>query len=182
MEKGINKLLIVLSILSLFIYPFSIYGSVLLGATALILSLLLVKEKETTSKVLQPFVFLCLIVVIRSVFTLILGMIQKFALVGTYNSNLMSSISKTLNIIDAIIYIALILFIIVAIVFMLLNKDIPLVSNITNKLVGIESAKEPKSPKDNKKNKKQTTIIIDATNKNKSKPNTIEKDQTNKNN
>lgn len=165
MDKSINKLFIFMSILSLFIYPFSTYGSVLVGAISLILSILLIKEKDLTSKVLQPFILLCFIVIIKSVFTLILYMIQRFAYIGEANYKLINSISDTLYFIDAMLYIFVLIFIIISIICFCKNLDIPFVSNLSNKILGIENSQSSNNKP--KKHKKPTTIIIDGTNKKK---------------
>ncbi len=165
MDKSINKLFIFMSILSLFIYPFSTYGSVLVGAIALILSILLIKEKELTSKVLQPFILLCFIVIIKSVFTLILYMIQRFAYIGEANYKLINNISDALYFIDAMLYIFVLIFIVVSIICFFKNLDIPFVSNLSNKILGIENSQSSENKP--KKHKKPTTIIIDGTNKKK---------------
>lgn len=180
MEK-INKVFVYMALLALFIYPLSIYGSVLVAVTALVLSITLVKEKEQTTKVLQPVLMLGSLVVVRSVFALILAIIQKFASVAE-NYEVVSNINKTINVIDAILLIVLIAFIVLATVFIVMDKDIPFVEFVSNKILGIETQKPEKQRKEKEptvvvreKTKPQTssvkktrkgTIIIDATKKN----------------
>lgn len=180
MEK-INKVFVYMALLALFIYPLSIYGSILVVATALILSITLVKDKGQTSKVLQPTILLVSLVVVRSVFALILAIIQKFASVAE-NYRVVTNISNTINVIDALLLIVLIAFISIATVFIVMNKDIPFVEWVANKILGIETQKpakqrkesdpvvtvkrEPKKQTSSVKKTKRGTIIIDATKKN----------------
>ena len=180
MEK-INKVFVYMALLALFIYPLSIYGSVLVAVTALILSITLVKQKEQTSKVLQPVLMIGSIVVVRSVFVLILSIIQKFASVAE-NYKVVTNINKTINVIDAILLIVLIAFIALATVFIVMDKNIPFVEWVSNKVLGIETEKPAKQKKEKEptvvvrkrptqqtssvKKTRNGTIIIDATKKN----------------
>ncbi len=179
MEK-VNKVFIYMALLALFVYPLSIYGSIIIAVTALVLSIVLVKNKEQTGKVLQPVLMTVAIVVARSIFALILSIIQRFASIAE-NYEVVNNVNKALSCIDAIFLIVLIIFIVVATVFIVINKDIPIAEYFSNKILGIHTEKqsykkeveptvavktESKQQNSSVKKTKKGTIIIDATKKN----------------
>ena len=114
-------------------------------------------------------------------FAFILNIIQKFATVAE-NYKVVTNISNTINVIDALLLIVLIGYIVLATIFIVKDKDIPYIDWVANKILGIETIKPAKQKKEKapiitvtREPKKQTssvkktrngTIIIDATKRN----------------
>ncbi len=157
MEKNFGKILIVLSIFGLAIYPFSIYGSIIFSLLVLLSAGLILKDKAVTGKVLQPFLLLATVVFVNSVISFVWQIMTYFAQLGAnyYGSGFYKFLIKSDYFISAILLLYLLIFGIITIIFMASGKEVPLYGPLSKKILNNhESKPEP--------NEKEGEIVIET--------------------
>ncbi len=137
MEK-FGKVLVMLSILGLAIYPFSIYGSLIFSLLVLLGAGLILKDSKVTKKVLQPFLLLASVAFVKATIAFVWQIMTYFAQLGKnyYGSGFYNFLVKSDYFISAILLLFLLVFGIITIVYMMADKDVPLYGNLSKRLLG----------------------------------------------
>lgn len=145
MEKR-KSLFMVLAIASLVLYPINDLACILLCLTSLLLSVLVLKDKETTIKVLQPTLMVATLYSLRSVLAIIVNTITNFAMLkdNYYSSNLYENVTKFNRIMSSIYLIITLVFIVTTIICFALKKNTPGYGCLAKKVAG-EKTSNPKT-------------------------------------
>ena len=135
MEKRKN-LFVVLSVASLVLYPINDLACIILCLTSLLCSVLILKSKETTIKVLQPTLMLASLYILRSVLAIIINTITNFAMLkdNYYSTKLYHNITDFNRIMSSIYLIALFIYLVTTIICFSVKKDVPLFGCLSKKL------------------------------------------------
>ena len=150
--------LIILSIVAIAFYPISITISLFLGVATMIVAFLALKDKVQIKKVAQVTTLLLFVVVIGLCFDLIADLLF---VCGSFSANYYASdfarlvtVLRTLfNLIEMLATIAAL---VIAIVFLLAKKDIPVVKNLVDFAIDGKKIKKEEKKQD-KSNDKQDT-------------------------
>ena len=144
MKKSYYFVLIVISFVSMLLFPVNIMSSLFLCFGALILAFL-TDDIKAIKKVLQPALAHISVTVLYGFVNLFLQILNKFAGLSEnfHNSGLYHFVNDTLIITSAICYIILFVVFVVGIIFYLMKKDIPLINIATDKILKINNNKKP---------------------------------------
>jgi len=139
MDKN-SKILVLLSVFSLVLYPISDLLAVGVALTVLLCSCFILKSNETTIKTLQPALMLSSVYILRGVISLIMNVITNIANATDkyYSTSLYENVSKFNNIFSVICTLIIVVYLVITIVFFALKKDVPLFGSLAKKITGQE--------------------------------------------
>lgn len=139
MNKSMQAFLISLVFIGVLLFAVPTLGpfcSVLFGIIPVLVAMFGVKDKQTSSKTLQPYIILAAIAVVRLFFDFLFYIIITMG--GDVNAQM------AYLIIQVILLIVLVALEIVALVFICLKKDVPVVGGWANKIAGVEEKSQSK--------------------------------------
>ena len=141
MEKR-KILFIVLAVSSLVLYPINDLACILICLTSLLSSVLILKDKQTTIKVLQPTLMVATLYSIRSILAIIVSTINNFAMLkdNYYSSSIYENITKYNRVMSAIYLIVTFIFIVTTIICFSIKKNTPVYGCLAKKIT--ENKKE----------------------------------------
>ena len=128
--------LIILSIFALAYLPFNELTSIIVALTSVFASAFIMKDNETTKKVLQPTILIGAILSFEMLFNYLILILQKCGMYSTkyYSSDLydfLNGFSNTINLISVLLTIALV---VLVIVLFIAKADVPLVGKLADKI------------------------------------------------
>lgn len=146
MNRTRDFMLIVLSFIAILIFPLTIYGSIIVGLTTVILGKYLKIEDNYNCNILQNTIFLGFVSIIKGIYSLIIIIINTFArLSNSYISsgfyNFINKFELTLN---AVLYLFILVYIIMAIIYFIKNKKIPVIGKLANNIINPKPKTESK--------------------------------------
>ena len=131
-----EKLTLALTLVGLALYPLNDLACVLTMLTAVLLSVFVCADKETTRKVLQPAYCLGALYVWRGVNGLFVNIVTYFAQLsdGYYSSGLYESTTNFTRVISALYLLVFIAIVMLTVLFVFVKKtDIPFVGKLVDK-------------------------------------------------
>ena len=134
MDKG--KIAIVLSVLSLIVYPLSDILCVGLILFVLSYAIIVLKNKEVSVKVTQPAIMLTTIYALRGVLAIIIGIISNIAMFnnGYYSSQLYDNIVGFNRVMNLICLFLIFIYALITIIFFAMDKDVPLFGKLSRSI------------------------------------------------
>ena len=153
MEKT-NKLVVVLAVFAMVLYPLNDLACIITALLATVLAVFVLKDKTTTSKVLQPTLVLGGVYVFRAILLFIVNIINNFARLSDtyYSSSIYENTTQFNYILNALCYIFVFVMLAITIVMFCLKKDVFVVNKFANKFAGIEKDKQQKQVENQTKN------------------------------
>lgn len=144
MEKSNGKLLILLSLLPLVVYPISLYASLAFGLTILFVTIFVYKDSLVTNKVVEHTLILGLVVAIRAAFSFLIQIFDYFGrLSATYFASGFSRfLSGFDNIINALLLIMVLGLTVLAVICLIAKKDVPFFSWLSKKVLSTNGARK----------------------------------------
>lgn len=153
MEKT-NKLVVVLAVFAMVLYPLNDLAYIATALLATVLAMFVLKDKTTTSKVLQPTLILGGVYIFRSVLIFIVNIINNFARLSDtyYSSSLYENTTQFNYVLTALCYIFVLAMLVVTVVMFCLKKDVFVVDKFANKIAGVEKKQQKQTEKQTKTN------------------------------
>lgn len=147
MNRTRDFMLIVLSFIAILIFPLNIYGSVIVGLSTVLISKYLNVDTTYNVDILQNFIFLVFISVIKGAYSLVIIIINTFARLSNsyFGSGFYNFLNKFELILNAVLYLFILVYIIMAIIYFVKNKKLPAIGKLADRIV------TPKSKQENKK-------------------------------
>ena len=141
--------LIVLSILALAYFPFGEVASILVALSTVFISAFVLKDNQTTKKVLQPTILLGSVLSFNIIFNFIVAILQRCGMYSDrfYSSDFYDFVLGFSNTIELITTLLVIAFTILTIVIFVAKADVPVVGKMAERIV---------ENKATSKNKKET--------------------------
>lgn len=135
MEKR-KTLFMVLAVASLVLYPINDLACIILCLTSLLCSTLVLKDRETIVKTLQPTLMVASLYSLRAILAIIVGTITNFAMLkdNYYSTNLYENVTKLNRVMGAIYLILVFIYLVATIICFSIKKDVPLFGYLSKKI------------------------------------------------
>ncbi len=159
MTRTYKNLAVLFAFMAMLVYPFSVWGSIVIGMLAVVCGVYLVGDSRFAYRIIQPVLVLFSVIAVRGMFALIQAPFVGFASLsnnyygsGFYNFNFV--IDKVVASITAL---WLLVWGVISLVMMIMDKDVPLYDKLGGIVMG--AVKKTEKTKPSKKSHDEEGIV-----------------------
>ena len=136
MKNG--KYALIIAIFALICYPINDVVCIGLIVTAMTYAIVKAKDWEVIIKVAQPSLMIMSLYSLRAIIAIVINSISNIAMLkdNYYSSKLYENITNFNRIFAMILLVIAFVYIVVSIVFFMMNKDVPLYGKLARKIIG----------------------------------------------